>query len=105
MPSRTRAQDGARTSRGGEETPNPPPIPSTLAEAIAALVNAIADSTRFLCELPGNQFQQHGGRGQPQGPRDTTYLEFSKTRPPLLLKLKNLWKRMNGYESWNKIPD
>jgi hypothetical protein len=86
MPSRTCAHDGAGTSRGGEETPNPPPVPPTLAEAIAALVNATADNTRFLCELAGNQFQQHGGRGQPQGPRDTTYMEFSETRPPFFVK-------------------
>jgi hypothetical protein len=88
MTSRTRAHDGARTSRGGKETPNPPPIPPTLAEAIATLVNATADNTRFLRELAGNQFQQYGGRGQPQGPRDTTYLEFSKTHPPLFIKAK-----------------
>jgi hypothetical protein len=86
MPSRTRAHDGAGTSRGGEETPNPPPVLPTLAEAIAALVNATADTTRFLRELAANQFPQHGGRGQPQGPRDTTYLEFSETRPPLFVK-------------------
>jgi hypothetical protein len=85
MSSRTRAQDGAGTSRGGEETQNPPHVPPTLAEAITALVNATADNTRFLRELAGNQFQQHGG-GQPQGPRDTTYLEFSETRPPLFIK-------------------
>jgi hypothetical protein len=88
MPSRTRAHDGAGTSRGRVETPNPPPVPPTLVEAIAALVNATTDNTRFLCELAGNQFQQHGGRGQPQGPRDTTYLEFSETCPPLFVKAK-----------------
>jgi hypothetical protein len=86
MRSRTRAHDGAWTSRGGEDTPNPPPVPPTLAEAIAALVNATADNTRFLREMEGNQFQQHGGRAPPQGPRDTTYLEFSKTRPLLFVK-------------------
>jgi hypothetical protein len=86
MPSRTRAHDGAGTSRGSEETPNPPPVPPTLAEVITALVNATTDNTRFLRELVGNQFQQHGGRGQPQGPRDTTYLEFFETRPPLFVK-------------------
>jgi hypothetical protein len=48
MPSRTRAQDGAGTSCGGEETPNPPTVPLTLAEAIADLINACADNTRFL---------------------------------------------------------
>lgn len=55
--SRTRAQDGAVTSRGGEDTPNPPPVLPTLAEAIAALVNATADNTRFLRKMAGNQFQ------------------------------------------------
>jgi hypothetical protein len=88
MPSRTRAHDRAGTSRGGEETPNPPPVPPTLAEAIAAIVNATTDNTRFLRELAGNQFQQHGGRGPPQGPRDTTYLEFYETHPPLFVKAK-----------------
>jgi hypothetical protein len=86
MPSRTRAHDGAGTSRGGEDTPNLPPVPPTLAEAIAALVNATADNTCFLREMTGNQFQQHRGRCQPQGPRDTTYLEFSEIRPPLFVK-------------------
>jgi hypothetical protein len=86
MPSQTRAHDGAGTSCGGEDTPNPPPVPPTLAEAIAALVNATADNTRFLREIAGNQFQPHGGRVPPQGPRDTTYLEFSETRPPLFIK-------------------
>jgi hypothetical protein len=65
MPSRTRAHDSAETSRGREDTPNPPPIPPTLAEAIIALVNAIADNTLFLREIAGNQFQQHGGRAPP----------------------------------------
>jgi hypothetical protein len=86
MPSRTRAHDGAGTFRGREDTPNPPPVPPTLAEAIAALVNATADNTRFLREMAGNQFQHHGGRAPPQGPRDTTYLEFSETQPLLFIK-------------------
>ena len=86
MASRTRAHDGARTSYGREDTPNPPPVPPTLAEAIAALVNATADNTRFLREMVGNQFQPHGGRAPPQGPRETTYMEFFETRPPLFIK-------------------
>jgi hypothetical protein len=57
MTSRTRAHDGAGTSRGREDTPNPPTVPPTLAEAIAALVNATADNTCFLREMAGNQFQ------------------------------------------------
>jgi hypothetical protein len=57
MPSRTRAHDGAGTSRGGEDTPNLPPVPPTLAEAITVLVNATAYNTRFPREMAGNQFQ------------------------------------------------
>jgi hypothetical protein len=86
MPSRTRTHDGAGTSRGREDTLNPPLVPPTLVEAIAALVNATADNTRFLREMAGNQFQQHGVRAPPQGPRETTYLEFSETQPPLFIK-------------------
>jgi hypothetical protein len=86
MPSRTRTHDAAGTSRGREDTPNPPVVPPTLAEVIAAMVNATADNTRFLREMACNQFQHHGGRAPPQGPRDTTYLEFSETRPPLFIK-------------------
>ena len=89
MPSKTRAQDGAGTSRGRESTPNPPPVPPTLAEAIAALVNATADNTRFLREMAGQQFQQPGGWGYQQGPRETTYLDFSETRPPLFVKAED----------------
>jgi hypothetical protein len=51
MPSRTHAHDGAGTSRVIM------PVPPTMAEAIAALVNATADNTRFLREMAGNQFQ------------------------------------------------
>jgi hypothetical protein len=89
MPSRTRAHDSAGTSRGREDTPNPPPVPPTLAEAIAALVNATADNTRFLREMADNQFQQHGGRAPPRGPRETSYLDFSETRPPLFVKAED----------------
>jgi hypothetical protein len=57
MPSKTHAQDGVGTSCGREATPNPPLVPPTLAEAIAALVNATADNTRFLREMAGQQMQ------------------------------------------------
>jgi hypothetical protein len=89
MPSQTRAHDGAGTSHGREDTPNPPPVPPTLAEAIAALVDATVDNTRFLREMAGNQFQQHGGRAPPQGPRETSFLEFLETRPPLFVKAED----------------
>jgi hypothetical protein len=89
MPSKTRSQDGAGTSSGREATPNPPPVPPTLVEAIAALVNATADNTRFLQEMAGQQLQQQGGRAYPQGPRETSYLDFSVTRPPLFVKAED----------------
>jgi hypothetical protein len=89
MPSRTHGQDGAGTTRGREATPNPPPVPPTLAEAIVALVNATADNTRFLQETVGQQYQQQGGRAYPQRPRETSYLDFSETRPPLFVKAKD----------------
>jgi hypothetical protein len=90
MSTRTHGQDAAGTSRGRDVTPNPPPVPPTLAEAIAALVNATADNTRFLREMAGQQqFQQQAGRGYPQGPRETTYLDFSETRPPLFVKAED----------------
>jgi hypothetical protein len=65
------------------------PVPPTLAEAIAALVNATADNTHFLREMAGQQFQQQGGRGYQQGPRETSYLDFSETRPPLFVKAED----------------
>jgi hypothetical protein len=89
MPSRTRAHDGTGTSHGREDTPNPPPVPPTLAEVIAALVNATTDNTRFLREMARNQFQQQRGRAYSQGPRETSYLDFSETRPPLFVKAKD----------------
>jgi hypothetical protein len=89
MSSRTRGQDGAGTSRGREATPNSPPVPPTLAEAIAALVSATADNTRFLWEMVGQQMQQQGERAYPQGPHGTSYLDFSETRPPLFVKAED----------------
>jgi hypothetical protein len=89
MPSRTRGQDGAGTSRGREATPNPPLVPPTLAEAIVALVNAIADNTRFLREIAGQQMQQQGRRAYPQGPHKTSYLDFLETRTPLFVKAED----------------
>jgi hypothetical protein len=89
MPSRTRGQVGAGTSRGMETTPNLPPVPPTLAEAIAALVNAKADNTHFLCKMAGQQLQQQGGRAYPQGPHETSYLDFSETHPPLFVNAED----------------
>jgi hypothetical protein len=89
MTSRTRAHDGAGMSHGQEDTPNPPPVPPMLAEALAALVSVTADNTRFLREMAGHQFQQLGERAYPQGPYETSYLDFSETRPPLFIKAED----------------
>ena len=40
MPMCTRGSDGAGTSQGGEDIPNPPPAPPSLADAIAVLLSA-----------------------------------------------------------------
>jgi hypothetical protein len=61
-------------------------VPPTLVEAIAALVNATADNTRFLREMAGQQYQQQGRRAYLQGLRETSYLDFSETHPPLFVK-------------------
>jgi hypothetical protein len=60
-----------------------------LAEAIAALVTMTADNTRFLREMAGQQLQQQGRRAYPQGPHETSYLDFSKTRPPLFVEAED----------------
>jgi hypothetical protein len=60
-----------------------------LVEAITALVNATADNTHFLREMVGQQYQQQGERAYPQGPRETSYLDFSETRPPLFVKAED----------------
>jgi hypothetical protein len=39
--------------------------------------------------MAGQQMQQQGGRAYPQGPSETSYLDFSKTRPPLFVKAED----------------
>jgi hypothetical protein len=39
--------------------------------------------------MVGQQMQQQGGRAYPQGPRETSYLDFSKTCPPLFVKAED----------------
>jgi hypothetical protein len=65
------------------------------------LVNATADNTRFLREMAGNQFQQHGRRIPPQGPRETSYLEFSETCPPLFVKAEDPLKA----DEWIRVME
>jgi hypothetical protein len=89
MPSKTHAQDGAGTSRGREATPNPPPVPPTLAEAIAALVNATADNSK-------------AGERIRKDPAKLHIWISQKCVPRYLSRLKILLKRMNGSGLSNK---
>ena len=52
---RTRGSDGAGTSQGGNDIPNPPPAPPSLADAIAVLLSATTDNARLLRELAQRQ--------------------------------------------------
>jgi hypothetical protein len=70
--------DGTRTSQVGDNAPNLPPILPTLAEAIAALVNA----TTLLAQ---NQNANQGRRGQ-NNRGETTYVDFTNTCPPVFSK-------------------
>jgi hypothetical protein len=54
MPACTHATDGAGTSQGGGDAPSPPPVPPTMVEAIAALVNATAENARLPREMAQN---------------------------------------------------
>jgi hypothetical protein len=51
MPIRTCATDGAGTSQGGGNAPNPPLVPPTMVEAIAALINATTENARLQREM------------------------------------------------------
>jgi hypothetical protein len=89
MPMRTRGLDGASTSRGGAEAdinPPPPLVPPTLADAIAALVNATVDNARVLHEIAHHQNNQGGPRIPQNQRRNATYMEFMETRPPVFAK-------------------
>ena len=84
---RTRGSDGAGTSQGGGDIPNPPPAPPSLADAITVLLNATTDNARLLCELaqrqphPAPKFKApHNGDGEAR------YVDFTETRPPVLTK-------------------
>jgi len=75
MPANTR---GASASHGGDDFPNTPPVPPSLADAIAALVNA----TTLLAQ---NQNVGQCGRGR-NNREETTYVDFTNTRPPVFTK-------------------
>ena len=84
---RTRALNipGSLQDEGG--VPNPPPVPPTLADAIAALVHVTVDNARLLRELAqSNQNMMQGNRGHNHQRQEVTYVDFIDTRPPVFSK-------------------
>jgi hypothetical protein len=89
MPSRTRAHDGAGTSCGREDTPNPPPVPPTLAEL--PIIPASYMRWRVINSNSMAEELLYRDRVKPH------IYNFLKHAPPhSLLKLKTLLKLMSG---------
>ena len=98
MPPVTRG--GHPNGGNDDDVPNAPPLPQNLADAVTALINATAGNTRFLHELAENmnamarmihqqnqnnqQQPNHGRRNNIGG--ETTYVDFTDTRPPVFSK-------------------
>jgi len=84
---RTHRSDGAGTSQGGDDIPNPPPAPPSLADAIAVLLSATTDNARLLRELA--QRQPHptpNFRALHNGDEEARYVDFTDTRPLVFTK-------------------
>ena len=84
---RTHASDipGSLHEEGG--VPDPPPVPPTLADAIAALVHVTVENARLLREIAqSNQNMVQGNRGRNHNRQEATYVDFTDTRPPVFTK-------------------
>ena len=57
-----------------------------MADAIAALVNAMAENARLLRELAQNQQAPYPNHGHRNGNDESTYVDFTDTRPPVFSK-------------------
>jgi hypothetical protein len=58
-----------------------------MAEAIAALVNATVENARLLREMAqNNQNGPQGNRGWYNNRNETTYVDFTDTRPPVFTR-------------------
>ena len=69
------------------DIPDSPPVPTNLADAIAALVNVTVENSRLLHEMAqSNQNQMHGNRGRHHNRQEATYVDFTDTRPPVFTK-------------------
>jgi hypothetical protein len=70
-------RNGTENSQGNE---NPPP-PSSLAQAIAAILESRDEQTELLRQLIANS--THGGNGERNAPAPTTYNDFAAMYLPL----------------------
>ena len=78
---------GASGSHDDDDYPNPPPMPSTMADAIAALVYAMAENARLLREMAQNQQALHPNHGhRNNGNDESTYVDFTNTHPHVFSK-------------------
>jgi hypothetical protein len=59
-----------------------------MAEAIAALVNATTENARLLREMAqNNQNGPQGNHGRYNNRNETTYVDFTDTRPPVFTRV------------------
>ena len=70
---------GQSSNQGEDGLPEAPPVPPSLADAIIALANAANAFAQ-------NQGQRGERRGRNNGNQETTYVDFTDTRPPVFTK-------------------
>ena len=84
---RHNTRTGASTSQDNDEVPNPPPMPPSMEDAITALVYTTVKNARLLREMAQNQQATHPNHGhRNNGNDETTYIDFTDTRPPVFSK-------------------
>ena len=83
----TRASDIPSSSHEEGGVPDPPPVPPTLADAIAALVHVTIENARLLREIAqSNQNMMQGNRSRNHNRQEATYVDFIDTRPLVFTK-------------------
>jgi hypothetical protein len=85
-------QNGAENSHGNG---NPPP-PSSLAQAIASILESRDEQTELLRQLIANSTR--GGNGARSAPAPTTYSDFSVAHPPLFTDAGELLEADHGLQ-------
>ena len=85
---RTRGSHIRGTSQDENGILDPPPVPTNLADAIAALVNVTVENSRLLHEIAqSNQNQMQGNRDRHHNRQEATYVDFTDTKPPVFTKV------------------